>query len=148
MNASRRASAIVFLGLAAWLLGGASAARAGVWLGFRNELPVPVVMQGASVVKSTVRRDRPHLLYPGEVAWDSVSSSGDKVLTIYYAKQPTQVLYYDTIPSTGGDQFFAIQLDPPPPVPRGQKPLPPKVKLVPAQAPSPPPNAADKPPAK
>ena len=52
-------------------------------------------------------------------------------------------LFRGDIACTGEDQFFAIQLDPPPPVPKGQKPLPPKVKLVPAQAP--PPNATTKP---
>ena len=123
----------------------ASLAQAGgAWLGFRNELPVPVFIQGATLVDGVLRRDRPRLLYPGEVAWDSVNSTGDKILTIYIARQPIQVLYQDTVPSSTDDQFFSIQLEPPPSVAKGQKPVPAKIKLTAAKPPSPPPNRPTK----
>jgi hypothetical protein len=126
------------------------AATAG-WLGFRNETSGPVVVQGASSVNNIVRRGKPYLLYPGEVAWDFISVPGAKLLTVYDAKQPTQVLYQDTVLVAGADLFFAIQPEPltptPAPVtpttatpaPKGGKPSPAKVKLLPTRAPMPPP---------
>lgn len=131
--------------LAALLLAVAGPAAEAAWLGFRNETPVPIVVQGASVVGNAVRRGRPHLLYPGEVAWDSVSIPGEKVLTIHLAKQPALILLRETVPFKGSDLFFAIQLDTQQPTDR-TKPAPVKVKLTPAKPPVTPPGSQAPPP--
>jgi hypothetical protein len=128
--------------LAVALLDLSSAASVAASMGFRNDTPTPVIVRGASVVNRTVRQGPPHLLQPKGVAWDRILFPGNKLITIYDAKQPSRLLYQGTIPNPGNDQFFSIQLVEP--LANGTaepKPAPPEVKLVPIPPPAPPPGS-------
>jgi hypothetical protein len=111
-------------------------------LGLRNDVDAPVVVQCISVVNGTIRRGPVHVLHPGQVAWDLIAAPGNKLITIADAKQPTRMLFRDTVPCGSSDLFFSIQADAPP-LPntddskaKTNRPLPRKVKLVPAKPPT------------
>ena len=80
------------------------------WLGLRNDLQVPVVVQSSSVLNNNVRRGKPRLLYPGEVAWDGILQSGVKLIEVYDAKG-RQLLYREQIRCAGDDQFYSLRSD-------------------------------------
>jgi hypothetical protein len=108
-------------------------------LGFRNDTPAPVIVQGVSIVNRIPRRDRAHVLQPGEVCWDPVPVSGNRLITIADARLPIRTLYQNSILCPGKDLFLSIQVDIPPPLP-GQRQLAVRVKLVPTNPPAPPPD--------
>jgi hypothetical protein len=81
-------------------------------LNFRNETPVPVVVQGACVVRGVLVRDRPYLLAPGDKS-PAIALPGNKVITIYEAKVPNRVLFQGVVPAGTDDQVFDIQADGP-----------------------------------
>jgi hypothetical protein len=110
------------------------------WLGFRNDTKVPVVVQGATVQRRVVRLGKAVVLSPGDVSWEPILEAGNRIITVTEANPPGRVLYQGIVPILGNDLFFSIQLDPPPPPAKGEKPLPPRVKLVPAKPPMPPPR--------
>lgn len=79
-------------------------------IGFRNELKVPVLVEGASVVNGMLRRGQPIRIAPGQMAWDCNLSPGLRYLTIYDANQPTRILYRDPpIPFQGKDLFYGVR---------------------------------------
>jgi hypothetical protein len=120
------------------LLAGWSPAAEAASLHFRNETSMPVIVRGANIVNRTVRLGQPHLVQPGETCSDPILFPGNKLITIYDAKQPSRLLYQGTIPCAGTDQFFAIQVaEPRPDAPKSQKPAPPEVKLEPVPPPPP-----------
>lgn len=96
------------------------------WLGFRNDLKVPVIVRSNTVVKNQVRPGKPSILYPGEVAWEAVLQAGNRQIVVVEARKPNRVLLQDTI-TVNKDTFMSIQLDPPT-----------KVKLAPTKMPTPP----------
>lgn len=110
------------------------------WLGFRNDTTVVLVVQRATIVNTVIRREKPRVLYPGEVMWDTIDTPGDKLLFIYPAKQPALILFQDKIPNLTQDSFFSIQAVPQPLVPPRTPPPPPRAMLIPARAPTPPPG--------
>ncbi len=100
-------------------------------IGYRNDTNGPVVVQGLSIINKTLRRDRVHILQPGEVAFDTVALPCNRLLIVADAKQPTRTLFQGTIPFVRNDQFFSILDDSPPAkVPKGQIPPLTRVKLV------------------
>jgi hypothetical protein len=97
----------------------------GTWLGFRNDLNVPIVIQSGVMVRNVMRpQGKPRVLYPGEVSLDPIIPPGNRVIIIANAKRPNQVLLQDNL-TINKDQFFSVQLDPPA-----------KAKLVPARMPT------------
>jgi hypothetical protein len=108
-------------------------------LGFRNDTPGPVIVQGVSIVNRIPRRDRAHVLQPGEVCWDTVPVVGNRLVTIADARLPIRTLYQNSILCPGKDLFYSIQVEVPPMLP-GQRALALRVKLVPAQPPAPMPD--------
>ncbi len=102
------------------------------WLGFRNDTPYVLIVQGTSVVNNTVRQGKRHVLQPGEVGWDLITLPGNKLFVIADAKQPTRVLHQAIVPFAGPDQFFSIQVD--------QQGAAVKLKLTPAKPSTPPPE--------
>jgi hypothetical protein len=112
-------------GLLAWsvLILGAAPLQA-AWLGFRNDLKVPVIVRTNTVVKNQVKPGKSALLYPGEVAWEAVLQAGDRQIVIVEARRPNWVLFQDNV-TVNKDSFFSIQLNPPN-----------KVKLVPTKMPA------------
>lgn len=78
-------------------------------IGFRNDLPVPIVVQGASIVNNMLRRGPPLLIPPGRAAWDINLPPGLRFVTIYDANQPNRILYREPpIPFKGRDLFFSV----------------------------------------
>lgn len=111
--------------LLAWsvLILGAAPLQA-AWLGFRNNLKVPVIVRTNTVVKNKIQMGKPAVLYPGEVAWDAVIQAGIRQIVVVEAKKPNRLLFHDTINVTK-DSFFSIQLA-----------APNKIKLVPTKMPA------------
>jgi hypothetical protein len=114
------------------------------WLGFRNDMKVPVIVQGTTVLRIgqriIVRQGKAMVLSPGDVSWEPVLEAGNRYITVTEANPPGRVLHQGVVPVVGNDLFFSIQLDPPPPPAKGEKPLPPRAKLVLTKPPMPPPR--------
>lgn len=80
----------------------------------RNESKAPLVIQTAGVIRGTLRRDRPVLLNPNEIA-PPIMIPGNKILAVYDAKVPNRVLFQGVIPASLQDQYIAVVPDVPPP---------------------------------
>jgi hypothetical protein len=99
------------------LAGVAPAQVVGQGLAFRNDLPGPVLVQGASVVNGMVRRGQPLLIAPGRTSYDANIPLGNRQITILDASQPNRLLLQQTILFTGGNQLLSIRPNPLGPVP-------------------------------
>jgi hypothetical protein len=106
------------------------------WLGFKNQLSGPVIIQNAVIVNNVVRRGKPALLQPGASGWDAIPQPGSVMVTIYDANQPSRILFQGTVMSVK-DLFFAVETDST--IPAGAK-LMPRAKLTPTMPPMPPPR--------
>jgi len=82
---------------------------------FRNDANVPLVVQVTSVYRGVYRRDRPHLLRPGDTTAPGILLPGDKLVTITDAQVPTHLLFQGALPAASLDQYFRILADVPPP---------------------------------
>lgn len=82
---------------------------------FRNDVNVPVVVQVTSVYRGVYRRDRPHLLRPGDTTAPGILLPGDKLVTITDAHIPTHILFQGALPAASLDQYFRILADEPSP---------------------------------
>ncbi len=96
------------LGVVALLLGGSVGPAVAETLTFRNQSGSAVVVQAASVYRGVFRRDRPHLLQPGESTDPGITLLGDKVITIYDASAPNRVLFQGTLPGQTLNRSFRI----------------------------------------
>ena len=96
--------------VAVLIVGALPAAAAAETLTFRNNTNGPVVVQAACVVKGVLRRDRPHLLNPGDVT-PGIQMPGNKTITVYDAKNPNVVIYQGAIAGGPADQAFSIAPD-------------------------------------
>ncbi len=115
--------------LAVGFLGGLADLALAAGMGFRNDLNIPIVIQGETVVNKTSRRGQLLLIHPHKAAWDTNLAAGVRIVTIYEANQPNRVLDRITIPFDGvTDRAFAVTYVPVPPGAR------PKLKLVPLPA--------------
>src|SRR5262245_49216708 len=103
----RRAAIAVFL----FCPMSASARAAGI--GFKSNVPIPVIVQGATVVDNMLRRGAPVIIPPGKAGWDLNLKPGIRIITIYDGRQPTRVLYQGPVPFQGEDIILNIN-----PVPR------------------------------
>jgi hypothetical protein len=77
---------------------------------FKNNTPVPVVIQGACVVQGVVRRDKPILLRPGDLA--KIALPGPKIISLYDPSAPNRLLFQGAQPASNEDLAFLIQFDP------------------------------------
>ncbi len=50
---------------------GAQAQPLAAGVGFRNDLKVPVIVQGVSLINKMQRRGQPFIVQPGKTVWDS-----------------------------------------------------------------------------
>jgi hypothetical protein len=112
--------------LALAVLGMLPANLQAAWLGFRNDLTIPIVIQRSIVINNQMRPEKAHVLYPGDVIQEPVLRPGNWTVTIAEYKKPRRVLFQDAI-LINADKFFSVQTA-----------APGKVKLVPAQMPMPP----------
>jgi hypothetical protein len=92
---------------------------------FRNECKYPVVVQGVSIVRGVLRRDRPYMLKPGD-STPGIMLPGDKIITVYDAKVPNRVLFQGAISAGAKDQYFGIVPDKMPPRVRMERRQPPR----------------------
>jgi hypothetical protein len=76
---------------------------------FVNETKATVVIQLSTVVRGSVRRDRPYTLNPGDKV--KIALAGDKLVHVYDARVPTRVLFKGTIGASLIDQGFTLQPD-------------------------------------
>jgi hypothetical protein len=102
-SASRGIAAVVLLG---WSAQSASAET----LTIRNQSNSAVIVQVAGIHRGVFRRDRPHLLQPGETT-PVLLVPGDKILTLFDAKVLNRILYQGTLPSSSLDRRFVILPD-------------------------------------
>jgi hypothetical protein len=96
----------LLVGLAAVLLAPGLSRGESLW--FRNDTTVPIVVQGACVVRGALVRGRPYLVNPGEKS-PAIKLPGDKVITIYEAKVPNRMLYQEVITGGTDDQLISVQ---------------------------------------
>jgi hypothetical protein len=82
-------------------------------IGFKSNVPIPVIVQGATTVDNMVRRGTPVVILPGKMGWDLNLKAGVRFVTIYDGRQPTRVLWQGRLPFQGQDMLFTIH-----PVPR------------------------------
>ena len=78
---------------------------------FRNDLKVPVIVQGISQVNGVLKRGQPLLVAPGKTAGDFNVPAGVRAYSVYDANQPTRVLVKDaaiTI-AAGRTQPFVVR---------------------------------------
>ncbi len=74
-----------------------------------NDTKATVVIQLSTVVRGSVRRDRPYTLNPGDKV--RIALAGDKLVHVYDARVPTRVLFQGTIGASLIDQGFLLQPD-------------------------------------
>ena len=80
-------------------------------LAYRNATPMQVIVLVSVTVNGQQRNGQPHVLNPGEAAWDQVVGLGLKVVTVYDPKTQKPI-GEQRINFAGKDQFFIIQADP------------------------------------
>lgn len=86
----------------------------GVAVGFRNELKVPVIVQGYSVVNGMQKRGQAFVILPARAAVDLNVPAGLRFYTIVDANQPA-LTYIRNLPIPVGtnDLRFAVRGVPP-----------------------------------
>lgn len=104
-------------------------------MGFRNDTSSVLIVQGASLHNNRSRWGKPYRLLPGEVYWESIVVTGEKVVAVFDPRQPNRPIHQENITAGDEDQFFSIQVEQPPPPAKGQPPAAPKFKLVPTDPP-------------
>jgi hypothetical protein len=110
------------------------------WLGYKNNTTAVVVIQASDVtmVNGQPKPNRPgkaHTLYPGEVAWDPITASGPRMISIFDPKQNNRLLFQDRVDCNKNDIFLSLQLTQPPAV-RGQPQPAAALKLLPTVLPA------------
>jgi hypothetical protein len=77
-------------------------------MGFRNELKIPILVQGECVTKTGITRKGPLLaIFPGKAAYDTNLKAHKRTITIYHGKT-NQVLFRLAIPFDGNDIIFRV----------------------------------------
>jgi hypothetical protein len=92
------------------LLGGFPTTAQAAGIGFRNNLKIPVVVQGASRVNNVLRRGLPRTVLPGNAmwVWDTDLPPGDREIVVYDAQMPNRVLYRTVVRFQGQDMRLFI----------------------------------------
>jgi hypothetical protein len=125
-----RIASTLMLGIAACLI--LPAGLRAETLTIRNDTKIPLVIQTAIVVNNQVKVDRPIVIKSGASA--TVALPGNKLISVYNGRNPSQILNKSTIPASKEDGTYSIQADV----------LPGRVKLE-AVKPDPAPDKKDKP---
>jgi hypothetical protein len=118
----------------------AGVARADGLVAFRNDTNHVIVVQSTIVVNNVVKKGKPQMLYPGEVALDGQPGTGARHITIYDPKKPNTALHEADV-TVSKDVLFSIQPAEATVMPaKGQPPPPPKFKLTQYNLPTLPPK--------
>ncbi|MFL5245813.1 MAG: hypothetical protein ACJ8FY_27380 [Gemmataceae bacterium] len=75
----------------------------------RNDTKVPLVIQTAVVINGQVRVDRPVAVKSGGVT--TITLPGNKLITIYNGRNPSQVLNKTNIQASKEDGAYSMQAD-------------------------------------
>jgi hypothetical protein len=128
-----RKATLGLLALAA--LGAMPGTAAAGSIGFRNDLNIPIVVQGESVIDGVLRRGQALLIAPRKCAYDTNVKPGNRQVTVYDANNTNRILLRVVIPYDGSDVNFQVVLVPGPPR------MPPRVQIIrlPPSVPLPPP---------
>jgi hypothetical protein len=94
--------------LALGLLGGFPTAARAAGIALRNNLNIPVVVQGASRVNNVLRRGLPKTIAPGKLEWDTDLLPVDREIVVYDARMPNRVLFRTVIRFQGQDMHLFI----------------------------------------
>jgi len=86
-------------------------------IGFRNDAPYPIYVQGSFIANGQIRRGPLLLIKPGQTVWDVNLTKGNRTITIYGTAN--QKLFQDNRAFPGNDQFYSVV---PVLVPHGQPP--------------------------
>jgi hypothetical protein len=126
--------------LALAVLGAAPVTAAAGSIGFRNDLNLPIVVQGESIVNGVLQRGQALLIAPRKCAYDTNVKPGNRQITVYDAQNTNRILLRVVIPYDGSDVIFRVVLVPPV-APR----MPPRVQIIllppqPPPGPMPPPR--------
>jgi hypothetical protein len=105
----------VMFGLLALLLVPALVEASGI--GFRNDTPYPIYVQGSLLANGQIQRGPLILIKSGQTGWDVNLLKGNRTITIY--SPSNQKLYQDIRVFQGKDQFYSVV---PAPILRGQPP--------------------------
>jgi hypothetical protein len=102
-------SLLILVALASLALLPAQVSATGI--GFRNEMDVPVLIQGTSNINGMIRRGQPVILLPGRTGLDQNVPPGPRQITIYDANQPNRVLLQTVVPVplSGQNLYFSIR---------------------------------------
>jgi hypothetical protein len=89
----------------------APAAHAQAAVGFRNETPLPLIIQGCSVINGMQRRGMPMVVAPGRVTFDiNVPLGFPRFYTVHNANQPAHILLRDfQVPVARGDILLIVR---------------------------------------
>src|SRR5262249_25119254 len=110
--------------------GAADAAGVG---GFRHDTNHVISIQTTlELPTETVKRGKPQMLYPGEVAIDGLIGIGTRRVTVSDPKKPSAAPMYDDKKMLTDDTIFPVQLE----TTMNVKNAPPKAKLVPVVLPA------------
>jgi hypothetical protein len=112
----------------------ANQANADGLIGYRNDTNQVIVVQSSIAVGNTVKKSKPQMLYPGEVALDSLTGAGTRHITIHDPKKPNTPLLEEDV-NVKNDTFFSVQAEAAT-MPIKNPPSPPKFKLVQATIPT------------
>jgi hypothetical protein len=115
------------------------------WLGYRNDTAAAIIIQTSDVVvvggKVQTRSGKPHVLYPGEVAWDSIAAPGPRIVEVYEKQTNRKVLQERVDCNNKNDIFVSLRFIVLPTI-KGQPPQPPVLKLIPTIPPQTPKGAS------
>src|SRR5213079_1642386 len=122
-----RSAGLLVLALLVCPLWAGAADAAGV-VGFRNDTNQVISVQTTlELPNGVIKRGKPQMLYPGEVAIDGLIGTGLRRITVSDPKKPNASPLYEDKKSLSDDTFFSVQLET---VMNVKNPPPMKVKLV------------------
>jgi hypothetical protein len=103
-------------------------AQGGASVGFKNETPLPLIIQGHTLINGVQRRGAPLLLGVGRAAFDlNVPPEAIRFYTVFNGNQPAQILLRDfPIPIRSVETLIIVR-----PSPRNPN----QVEFVPANSP-------------
>lgn len=77
---------------------------------YRNDTNQPIIVQSAVVVNNSMRRSKPQMIYPGEIAVDGLNATDVRRITLYDPKKPSTAIHQEEV-SIGKDVLLSIQVD-------------------------------------
>jgi hypothetical protein len=81
-------------------------------IGFRNDLKIPIIVQGESLIDGMIRKGQPVLILPRGVGWDLRLPMASRRVVVYDATVPGRILHRDIIPFQGQDLRFLVRPGP------------------------------------